>query len=255
MKKATTLIIALFMIFYSCFSSFAASGEYSFYVKRNSEHKTPIIDKEFEFISDYGGYYADKRAGDDKVVYLTFDAGYENGNVEKILDVLDARGVTGAFFVLENLIKRAPELVKRMNDKGHLVCNHTATHKNMTKIHDIKSFSDELKRLEYAYAELTGCDMAKIYRPPEGRFSRENLEFANKLGYKTVFWSFAYADWDNNSQPSPEAALEKILANLHNGEIMLLHPTSATNAAIMDKLIVTLTDMGYRFGNLEELWA
>ena len=233
----------------------AGTTPYNWYTKNNDTHTQPILDESMRFIEEYDVYYVDKKAKDEKVIYLTFDAGYENGNVEKVLDTLDKHGVKGAFFILENLIKRAPELVKRMADTGHTVCNHTATHPDMSAIGDIDLFASQLTRLEKAYTELTSKDMPKIYRPPQGRFSEQNLAFTDKLGYKTVLWSFAYADWDNNKQPDPEKALGKILDHLHNGEIMLLHPTSATNAAILDRLLVEIKNQGYRIGNLEELWG
>ena len=230
----------------------------SFYVKRNSDHRQPMLDSAFSYIEQYDAFYVDKRHGDDcveRVLYLTFDAGYENGNVEKILDVLKSEGVPGAFFILDNLIKRNASLVRRMRDEGHLVCNHTMRHRDMSKISDPAVFAKELHSLEDLYREEIGGEMAKYYRPPEGRFSRKNLEMAQALGYKTVFWSFAYADWDNAKQPSEEAAVKKILDNTHNGAIILLHPTSATNAAILPRLIREWRSMGYRFGSLDELGA
>lgn len=229
---------------------------YNWYCKNNDTHTPPTLDSGMCFIEKYGGYYLDKKATDnDPVIYLTFDAGYENGNVEKILDTLDRHGVKGCFFILENLVRRAPELVKRMAEEGHAVCNHTATHPDMSEITDLSVFGAQLVRLEKAYTELTGREMEKIYRPPQGRFSEENLAFAEKLGYKTLFWSFAYADWDNKKQPDPEWALEKILSHLHNGEVMLLHPTSSTNAAILDRLLTEIKGQGYRIGEIGELWS
>ncbi|MBQ7355459.1 MAG: polysaccharide deacetylase family protein [Clostridia bacterium] len=228
---------------------------YNWYCKNNSTHTPPVLDSEQRWIEDYDAYYLDRSINkNDKVIYLTFDAGYENGNVEKILDELHKHNAPGAFFILDNLITRAPELVKRMQAEGHLVCNHTKRHPDMTKISDRKAFAEQLTTLAEHYKELTGCEMPKIYRPPEGRYSKQNLEYAKSMGYKTVFWSFAYADWDNNRQMSEEAALQKILSHTHNGEIMLLHPTSATNAAIMDRLLTALEEEGYRFGKLTELW-
>ena len=141
-----------------------------------------------------------------------------------------------------------------MADEGHTVCNHTRSHPNMTRITDKKTFAMQLESLEKTYKELTGYDMAKIYRPPEGRFSEQNLRYAKELGYKTVFWSFAYADWDNGKQFDKDKAMKKILDHIHNGEIMLLHPTSATNAEIMDELLTRLENDGYRFASIEELW-
>jgi peptidoglycan-N-acetylmuramic acid deacetylase len=189
----------------------------------------------------------------DKVVYLTFDAGYENGNVEKILDALDEENVKGTFFVLENILLKNHDLIKRMIDGGHLIANHTSKHKNMARIASKENFETELKSLENVFEREYGASMAKIYRPPEGKFNEDNLKWASELGYKTVMWSFAYADWDNGRQPQPEKALEKILKNIHNGEIMLLHPTSSTNAEIMKDLIKELKGMGFRFATIDEL--
>ncbi len=208
-----------------------------------------------EWICQYNSLYADKaHASQDgeKVIYLTFDAGYENGNVGKILDVLRDEQVTGAFFILGNLIERNPDLVKRMAKEGHLVCNHTYTHKNITRMSK-EQIVTELRRLEEAYKELTGEQMKHYFRPPEGTFDQNSLQVITDSGYKTVFWSFAYADWDNGKQMSAQAAKKKIMDNVHNGEIMLLHPTSATNAQIMAEVIRELKNMGYRFGTLDEL--
>lgn len=211
-----------------------------------------------DFISQYNCFFIDTKLSDNstpKRVYLTFDAGYENGNVEKILDILRQKKVPAAFFILNNLIKTNTDLVKRMAQEGHTVCNHTASHKDMSQIHDINEFSNELQKLESTYKEYTELDMAKYYRPPEGKFSEENLKFASQLGYKTIFWSFAYADWDNKAQPDRAKALKLILDNVHNGAVLLLHPTSATNASILEELIDTLQKDGYTFGTLDQLTA
>lgn len=223
----------------------------NYYCKRNREHKTPTLDPKFGFMKDYGGCYVGRE--EDKVIYLTFDAGYENGNIERILDTLKSHGATGAFFVLDNLIRRNTDLVKRMAEDGHLVCNHTAHHKDMTKISEKAMFEKELSELSSFYTEMTGKTMAMYYRPPEGKFSLSNLKFASELGYKTVFWSFAYADWDNNKQPDPERSKKLILDNTHNGMVVLLHPTSKTNADILDSVMTEWEKMGYRFGTLDEL--
>lgn len=256
-KSVFCFLIAFFCIFLSALSISAEaldSSAKSWSVQREKDHKQPTLISDFCFISDFGGYYIDKNAkDDDKVIYLTFDAGYENGNIEKILDTMKKYDVKGAFFILENLIKRNTDLVKRMADEGHTVCNHTARHKDMTKITDMAQFKSELDKLESVYKEYTGLEMSKYYRPPEGKFSKQNLEFANKLGYKTIFWSFAYADWDNNKQPDKDSAIKKITENTHNGMVVLLHPTSATNAEILDDLISYWKNEDYRFGSLDEL--
>ncbi len=228
----------------------------SWYFKKNSSHTQPPIAPEYSYIEDFGGYFLDREHGDDaseKVIYLTFDAGYENGNVEKILDVLKKHNAEGCFFVLENLVRKNTDLVKRMFDEGHTVANHTMKHKNMSKITNRAELEAELSGLEKLVYELTGETMPKIYRPPEGAFSRENLEMLNSLGYKTIFWSFAYADWDNAKQMKPDAALAKLCEHLHNGEILLLHPTSATNAEVLDEFLTHAESKGYRFGSIREL--
>ena len=174
-------------------------------------------------------------------------------DVTRVLDALKKNSVQGAFFILNNLVESSPELVKRMDNDGHLVCNHTGTHKDMSKVVDYKDFFEEISTLESIYTSTTGKSISKFFRPPEGKFSMKTLEFAKRMGYKTIFWSFAYADWDNNNQMSEEQAIKKIMDNIHNGAVLLLHPTSETNAKILDKVIKEIKSQGYRFGTLDEL--
>ena len=255
---ALCVLFSFITIFNTGIPIFAASSDtvaYNWYTKRNDTHTLSPLDKNLSFISQYNAVYGDTKAAErgDKVIYLTFDAGYENGNVEKILNVLKKHGAPGAFFVLENLIKRNPALIQRMHNEGHLICNHTLNHPDMTKITDRGRFSSQLNGLRDCLKQETGIEMANYYRPPEGKFSKQNLKYAEDMGYKTVFWSFAYADWDNNNQPSEQAAIKKILDNAHPGEIMLLHPTSSTNANILDTVLTALESDGYRFASLNEL--
>lgn len=189
----------------------------------------------------------------DKTVYLTFDAGYSNENVEKTLDVLKKHNIKAAFFILPGIIKNSPDIVRRMADEGHLVCNHTTSHGDVSKITDIEAFKTELNGLEALYCNTYGLEMEKYFRPPEGAFSEKTLEFCESLGYTPVFWSFAHADWDNGRQPNPEKAKERIFSCLHDGMVMLLHPTSKTNADILDDVITEFKSRGYSFGTLDEL--
>ena len=233
----------------------ADNKTYSWYCVHRKDHLQPKSDASFNFIDKYDGYYIDPKHGndsDDKVIYLTFDAGYENGNIKTILDILKRQEVPAAFFILGNMITKEEALVRRMFDEGHLVCNHTYTHKSMVN-RTAEEFKNELTLLEKACKEIIGKDIAKYYRPPEGRFDEASLNYAKCMGYKTIFWSFAYADWDNNQQMTHDRAKTKILENVHNGEVMLLHPTSETNAAILEEIIITLKAEGYRFGTLDEL--
>ena len=252
--NCVTFCIILTLCMILCINS-SASEPLHWYCKRSSDHTQPQSDPNASWISEYNAFYVDKTHDDadsERVAYLTFDAGYANENVSKILDVLRDEQVCGAFFILGNLIIRNPELVKRMVNEGHLVCNHTYTHKNITCMTP-EQIREELSRLENAYEQLTGKKLDAYFRPPEGTYDKESLEVIASQGYKTVFWSFAYADWDNHKQMSEEAAMQKIMDNLHNGEIMLLHPTSATNAAILKNLIKRMKSMGYRFASLDEL--
>ena len=191
----------------------------------------------------------------EKIIYLTFEAGYENGHTGKILDVLKNHDVPAAFFLVGNYIQQNPDLVRRMADEGHIVGNHTMHHYDMSKISDKAAFQKELTDLEALYQETTGKEMPKFYRPPQGIYSESNLKMAQELGYKTVFWSLAYVDWQNDKQPSAEYAFSKLLPRTHNGAVVLLHSTSATNAAILDQLLTKWEAMGYKFASIEDLFA
>ncbi len=248
MKKTITAVCAG-LSFFLILSS-AASAEWNdYYIMRKKDHERPALDGRLSYITEYNGYYIGK---DEKVIYLTFDAGYENGNVEKTVDTLDRHNAKGAFFVLENLVRRDPDLVMKMAEHGHTVANHSMRHKNMADM-PYEEMEKELVGLESEYKALTGKNMKKYFRPPEGKVSVGMMKKLNDMGYKTVFWSFAYADWDNNRQPGEEYAIKLILDNTHNGEIILLHPTSKTNADILDRLLCEWERMGYRFGTLDEL--
>ena len=190
----------------------------------------------------------------EKVLYLTFDAGYENGCTESILNTLKKHDVKAAFFLVGNYLEKNADLVRRMVDEGHIVGNHTMTHPDMSAITDKAAFQKELTGMEDLFKEVTGKELPKYYRPPRGIYSEENLKMAKELGYKTVFWSLAYVDWNNDAQPSREQAFSKLLPRIHNGAVVLLHSTSRTNAEILDELLTKWKEMGYRFASIEELF-
>ena len=190
----------------------------------------------------------------EKVIYLTFDAGYENGATERILDTLQKHNVKAAFFLVGNYIEKNADLVRRMAEEGHTVGNHTMHHPDMSGISDKQAFARELQDLEALYREKTGKSLPKFYRPPQGIYSEENLKMAKELGYRTVFWSLAYVDWKNDSQPTKEEAFAKLLPRIHPGAVVLLHSTSETNAEILDELLTKWETMGYRFASLDELY-
>jgi len=217
------------------------------------KNQPPVADARAEDLAPYDAKYIDDTA--EKIVYLTFDCGYENGNTAAILDALKAHDAPAAFFVVGHFLETEPDLVRRMAQEGHTVGNHTWNHPDMSGISDLQKFSDQLRRVEEAYEAVTGAQMPKYYRPPQGVYSQENLEMAKKLGYRTVFWSLAYVDWKTDQQPSTDQALETLENRVHPGAVVLLHNTSSTNAAILDQILTRWEDMGYRFGTLEELFA
>lgn len=256
--KKTVLFIVILSLLCATFAipCIAGGTEYHWYCKHVKDHVQPMADPALRFVEERNGYYVDHKNQDpqaaEKVIYLTFDVGYENGNVSKILDVLQKEQVTSAFFILGNLIEKNADLVRRMVAEGHTVGNHSMHHKNMSAWEDAR-FLEEMHAMEKLYREVIGAEMSHYFRPPEGSFSENNLICADQNGYRTIFWSFAYPDWDNGKQMSAEKAKKIILDNAHNGEVMLLHPTSATNAAILGDVIRELKVQGYRFGSLDEL--
>lgn len=213
--------------------------------------KAPVIDVEEEFLNRYNAYYL----GDEEnnKIYLTFDAGYENGNTEKILDTLKEQDVKATFFLVGNYMEKCPDLVKRMVEEGHLVGNHTYHHKDMSTLTTKESFLKELTDLEDYYKNIVGSDMPKLYRAPQGKYTEQQLLWAKEAGYKTCFWSLAYVDWDDKNQPSKEEAMEKLTSRIHPGAMILLHSTSSTNGEILGDIITEWKNMGYTFGDLSEL--
>ncbi len=202
-------------------------------------------------LAKYDAYYIGD-AGE-KTIYLTFDCGYENGNTGTILDALKKHDAKATFFVVGHYLESAPELVKRMAEEGHTVGNHTYHHPDMASISSKEKFQEEMDGVAKAYQELIGEEIAPYYRPPQGKYSKENLQMAQELGYHTFFWSLAYVDWNVDDQPSHEEAFEKLLGRIHPGAVVLLHNTSRTNAEILDELLTKWEEMGYHFGTLEEI--
>ena len=191
----------------------------------------------------------------DKVIYLTFDAGFENGNTAAILDALKKHNAQATFFLVGNYLQTSPDLVKRMVAEGHNVGNHTFHHPDMSKLSTKDLFEKELTDLETLYEQTTGQPMKKYYRPPQGKYSESNLKMASDMGYKTFFWSLAYVDWYEDKQPTKEEAFKKLLGRIHPGAVVLLHSTSKTNGQILDELLTKWEEMGYHFGSLDDLVA
>lgn len=231
--------------------SAAASADGNWGLSFQQAGKPPVANADAQYLKKFQAYYAQDTK--EKVLYLTFDAGYENGYTAKILDVLKKQKVPAAFFLVGNYLETNPELVKRMVKEGHIVGNHTFHHPDMSQISTMEDFSKEIGDLEKLYQKTTGEKMKPFYRPPQGKYSEKNLKMAKKLGYHTIFWSLAYVDWYESQQPSREEAFKKLIPRVHPGAIVLLHSTSKTNAEILDELLNKWKDMGYTFKALDQL--
>lgn len=216
-----------------------------------TEGQSPVGNATVEELAQYNAYYLGDAS--QKVIYLTFDCGYENGYTASILDTLKKHNAPAAFFVVGNMIESAPDLIRRMVAEGHMVGNHTYHHPDMSSISDQAAFQKELESLEALFQETTGQTMSKYYRPPQGKYNVENLRQAKALGYKTILWSLAYVDWYVDDQPTPEQAYSKLLPRIHDGAIVLLHSTSRTNAEILDELLTKWEEMGFSFASLDQL--
>ena len=213
--------------------------------------KCPTGNSSPEELQKYNAYYVADT--EEKIIYLTFDCGYENGNTEAMLDALKKHNAKATFFVVGHYLESAPDIVKRMVEEGHTIGNHTYHHPDMSKISDQAAFQKEMDDVRTCYKELIGEEMPMYYRPPQGKYSLDNLQMAKDLGYSTFFWSLAYVDWNVDAQPSCEEAMKKLTGRIHPGAVVLLHNTSKTNAEVLDELLTEWESMGYRFGTLEEL--
>ena len=245
------LCAAAFLVFSQFLRDSVPTGSWG--LSFQTEGQTPIGPAAKDTLAMYNAAYVGSSA--EKVLYLTFDAGYENGCTEKILDILKKHNAPAAFFLVGNYIEKNADLVRRMVSEGHIVGNHTMHHYDMSKLSGKEAFSKELTELEALFFDITGKQMPKYYRPPQGIYSKDNLIMARDLGYRTVFWSLAYVDWNNDSQPTPEQAFSKLLPRTHNGAVVLLHSTSKTNAEILDELLTKWESEGYRFASIDELFS
>ncbi len=232
-------------------SAITCSSEGNWGLSFQTDGEPPIANASMEELAKFNAYYAQNTT--EKVLYLTFDAGFENGNTPVILDALKKHSAPATFFVVGTYIESNPDLIKRMEKEGHIVGNHTYHHPDMTKLSSLSAFEKELKDVENAYNNVTGKEMTKFYRPPQGKYNENNLQMAKDLGYHTFFWSLAYVDWQENNQPTKEEAFDKLLTRVHPGAIVLLHSTSKTNGEILDELLTKWEEMGYQFKSLDTI--
>lgn len=204
-------------------------------------------------LKKYNAYYVGPHSKKDKVVYLSFDCGYEAGYTKRILNTLKKCKVKAIFFVTEAYIKETPKLVKRMKREGHLVGNHTCTHPQMSKL-GVKRLKREILQCARTMKKLTGYEMDKFIRPPEGNFSMRSVKVAQSLGYATIFWSLAYYDYDTNRQPGKEYVINRFKTYYHNGMIPLIHAVSKSNTQALPTVIKYLKKKGFRYGTLDEIY-
>lgn len=217
--------------------------------RRGENHEQATLDTKSEkVIREFEGISMGNK--DSNKIYLTFDCGYEAGYTEKILDVLEENNVNAIFFITGHYLNTAGDLVKRMIEDGHIVGNHTVNHKCLPNISD-DNIKDEVMNLHNAVFEKFGYEMT-FFRPPKGEFSERTTKIVKDLGYTTVMWSSAYDDWDKEKQGREEYGKKKILDNLHNGCVLLLHATSEDNCKILDQVIKETKNMGYEFSSVVE---
>ena len=219
-------------------------------LKKNKGAEPDIPDSAKALLAKYNGYYMDQTKP--KALYLTFDEGYENGYTAQILDTLKKCNVPAAFFVTGPYLKTETELITRMVNEGHIVGNHTVHHPNLPKLDDAAQMAAELTELNNAFQAEYGIQM-RYMRPPEGEFSERTLAVANDLGYKTIFWSFAYKDWDATHQSGADYAFQQVTPYFHDGAILLLHAVSKDNADALERIIQYARENGYEFRSLDEL--
>jgi len=227
-----------------------SAKSYSWYFTRNSQHQTPFVNQDISnLLSAHGAFYV--LPNNNSRIYLTFDAGYEQGYTARILDTLKANGVHAAFFITGQYLRTQPDLAKRMKAEGNLVCNHTVNHPDCAKISS-DSLKKEIKSLEEQYLQVTGQEMDRYLRPPMGNYSESSLKTTQELGYKTVFWSMAFNDWDPSNQPGADYSYNHVINNIHPGAVILLHAVSQSDTEALDRIIKDLQSQGYVFATFNQ---
>lgn len=227
--------------------------KYSWYIVRNKEHGASGCDDSFP-LEQYDAYYIDRESSDkgEKVMYLTFDCGYDNGYTEQMLDVLKKHDAKGCFFVTMTYIRDNPDIVKRMKEEGHQVGNHTVHHPCLPEI-SVEEQKKELEECADFMEKETGYPMDKYFRPPCGEYSEQVLQLAKDMGYRTIFWSMAYLDYDVNNQPGADYVIEHFAKYYHPGAVPLIHNVSSSNAQALDTVLTNLEKEGYKFRSLDEM--
>ena len=218
--------------------------------KRNNNHETPDIGKYKEIIKNTKSYYVGNTSN--KEVYLTFDVGYDNGNLGTILSILDRYQVRATFFITGDFVKRFPELATQLSKSNHLIANHSYRHLNITRVSK-EVLKNDLDKLNNEYFTLTGKNLSNYFRPPEGCFNKTSLKILNSLGYTNIFWSVAWVDWNIDKQLGAKYSYDSYVNNLHNGAIVLMHTVSSSNKEALPDIIEYSLKNGYSFLTVDEI--
>ncbi|RBW68148.1 delta-lactam-biosynthetic de-N-acetylase [Bacillus taeanensis] len=250
-KAIVLMLIGQLMVTNACLATNYSNEKYDWYFKRSKGNEPATTEPEYQkLLDENGGIFIGNT--NEKVLYLTFDNGYENGYTEPILDILKEKKVPAAFFVTGHYLDDQPKLIKRMVEEGHIVGNHSWSHPDLTNVGDEK-LKAELDKVKQKFTEMTGVKEMNYLRPPRGVFSERTLALSNQLGYTNVFWSLAYKDWETNKQKGWKYAYDNILKQVHPGSILLLHTVSKDNAEALEKVIDELRKQGYTFKSLNDL--
>lgn len=223
---------------------------YGWGYSKNDNHEQPYIGIYEQEIEGTNSFYVGSK--DKKDVYLTFDAGYDNGNMVKILDILDQKDVEATFFITGDFLNRFSDLVIDINSRGYSIGNHTWGHKNITKLSK-EEINNELKKVEEKFYDLTNTKISSYFRPPAGVFNKESLNTIKELGYYTIFWSVAYKDWETTKTGNIDDSVASVIDNLHNGAIILLHTVSNENVKALPIIIDKIREEGYGIKSLDNL--
>ncbi|MCR5704940.1 MAG: polysaccharide deacetylase family protein [Eubacterium sp.] len=264
MKKKISILVMIIVFTTTVFTPVFAGKKvnYNKYSNRSvgcglnlrTDHKLPAVSKPAGVsLKKYHTYYYGSKAyrKKKKVIYLTFDCGYENGNTKKILKILKKKKIKAIFFVTEPYIKENTKLVKQMKKQGHLVGNHTCTHPRLPDI-SVGRMKKELKQCRKTMKKLTGYNLDSYMRPPEGEYSVRVMKVAKDMGYNTMLWSLALYDYDVNNQPAVSYVVDKFKKHHFCGMMPLLHVISSADTKALPKIISYLKKQGYRFGTVDE---
>lgn len=247
-KMIIPLILCLFIGL--SFPITTVANSYGWGYKKNNDHKVPDVGKYEQMLQAYEAFYVDPSG--EKVIYLTFDNGYETGHTATILDVLAEEQVPATFFVTGHYVAEEPELIQRMVKDGHIIGNHSYNHPDFTKLSK-RTMEEELRRLEKEVAEITEQKEMNYVRPPRGTFNEQTLRWAEEFGYIHIFWSLAFKDWLEDDQKGWRYAYDQVMDQVHPGAIILLHTVAKDNADALQKIIKDLKKKGYTFKSLDDL--